>query len=179
MSEFAEMKKSEALVRPFRILGLQQIALGALSRERLRTLWVDLLGLTLKGHFESATENVQEDICQLGAGPTQVEVDLMEPLDPDKKPQVHLPALNHIGLWVDDLSACVKWLGEQGVRFAPGGIRRGAAGFDICFIHPKGNETSPYSGEGVLIELVQAPPEVIQVLGRFLDTPSVPNFASE
>ena len=161
--------------RPFRILGLQQIALGALSRERLKTLWVDLLGLSLKGHFESSSENVSEDICQLGAGPTQVEVDLMEPLDPEKKPQVHLPPLNHIGLWVDDLEQCVKWLGEQGVRFAPGGIRKGAAGFDICFIHPKGTDVSPYSGEGVLIELVQAPQEVIKALGAFLDAPSTPS----
>ncbi|MEE4376165.1 MAG: VOC family protein, partial [Candidatus Competibacteraceae bacterium] len=49
--------------------------------------------------------------------------------------------------------------------FAPGGIRKGAAGFDICFMHPKGNAELPISGEGVLIELVQAPPEVIEALG--------------
>jgi lactoylglutathione lyase len=171
MNQTFAFKPGDGSVRPFRVLGLQQIALGALSRDRLKRLWVDLLGLSLKGHFESASENVSEDICQLGAGPTQVEVDLMEPLDAEKKPQVHIPALNHIGLWVDDLQACVTYLGEQGVRFAPGGIRKGAAGYDICFIHPKGNETSPYSGEGVLIELVQAPKEVIEVLGRFLDSP--------
>jgi lactoylglutathione lyase len=47
------------------------------------------------------------------------------------------------------------------VRFAPGGIRPGAAGHDVCFIHPKGDAASPLSGEGVLIELVQAPAEVI------------------
>jgi lactoylglutathione lyase len=52
------------------------------------------------------------------------------------------------------------------VRFAPGGIRRGAAGFDICFIHPKGNEQSPIGGEGVLIELVQAPSEVVSAFAR-------------
>lgn len=53
---------------------------------------------------------------------------------------------------------------EQGVRFTPGGIRPGAAGHDIIFIHPKGNEKSPISGNGVLIELVQAPPDVIKAL---------------
>ena len=58
-----------------------------------------------------------------------------------------------------------QWLTARGVRFAPGGIRKGAAGFDICFIHPKGNDALPISGEGVLIELVQAPPDVIAVLG--------------
>jgi lactoylglutathione lyase len=105
---------------------------------------------------------VDEDICAIGTGPFKVEVDLMQPLDPDAKPAVHQTPLNHVGLWIDDLPAAVQWLGEQGVRFAPGGIRRGAAGFDICFVHPKGSADLPVGGEGVLIELVQAPPEVVQ-----------------
>lgn len=46
-------------------------------------------------------------------------------------------------------------------RFAPGGIRKGAAGYDVTFIHPKGNHVSPVGGSGVLVELVQAPPEVV------------------
>ncbi len=147
--------------RPFQVLGLQQVAIGALDKQRLRRLWVDLLGLTLSGHFRSASENVEEDICTLGIGPQAVEVDLMQPIDADARPAVHSPALNHIGLWVDDLPAAVHWLSEQGMRFAPGGIRRGAAGHDVCFIHPKGNEAAPIGGEGVLIELVQAPAEVV------------------
>ncbi|HMI90839.1 MAG TPA: VOC family protein, partial [Polyangiales bacterium] len=81
-----------------------------------------------------------------------------------KKPAVHDPALNHIGLWVDDLAAAVTWLTAAGVRFTPGGIRKGAAGHEVCFIHPKGNETTPIGGEGVLIELVQAPADVIAEL---------------
>jgi lactoylglutathione lyase len=88
----------------------------------------------------------------------------MQPLDPEKRPKVHEPPLNHIGLWVDNLRAAVDWLTQKGVRFAPGGIRKGAAGYDVCFIHPKGNDEFPLSGEGVLIELVQAPPEVIAAL---------------
>ena len=150
-----------AAARPFKVLGLQQVAIGGPSKARLRTLWVDTLGLPVTGHFRSERENVDEDICALGAGPFKVEVDLMEPIDPDAKPAVHATPLNHIGLWIDDLPKAVEWLGAQGVRFAPGGIRRGAAGFDICFMHPKGNEQFPIGGEGVLIELVQAPAEVI------------------
>ncbi|MBL8449438.1 MAG: VOC family protein [Dechloromonas sp.] len=153
--------------RPFKVLGLQQIAIGGPSKDRLRTLWVDLFGLAVTGNFVSERENVDEDICALGSGPGMVEVDLMQPLDAEKKPAVHATPLNHIGLWVDDLPAAVAWLSDQGLRFAPGGIRRGAAGFDICFIHPKGNEESPLSGEGVLIELVQAPPEVVAAFDRF------------
>ena len=147
--------------RPFRVLGVQQVAVGAASKAALRRLWIDLLGLTRKGDYRSERENVDEDIAEAGSGPFAVEVDLMQPLDPEGRPRVHEPALNHVGLWVDDLAAAVEWLGAQGVRFTPGGIRKGAGGHDVCFIHPKGNEATPVGGEGVLIELVQAPPEVL------------------
>jgi lactoylglutathione lyase len=148
--------------RPFTVLGLQQIAVGALDKGNLRRLWIDTLGLRLEGDFQSESENVDEDFAVAGAGPFEIHVDLMQPLDPEKKPKVHEPALNHVGLWIDDLAAAVAWLEEQGVRFTPGGIRKGAAGHDVCFIHPKGNEASPIGGEGVLIELVQAPADVIE-----------------
>ena len=148
--------------RPFRVLGIQQIAVGGLDKQKLRRLWVDTLGLTLSGDFQSESENVDEDIATVGSGPLKVEVDLMQPIDPDKRPRVHEPALNHVGLWIDDLAAAVEWLSQAGMRFPPGGIRKGAAGFDVCFIHPKGNDESPIGGEGVLIELVQAPTDVVE-----------------
>jgi lactoylglutathione lyase len=152
--------------RPFKILGIQQIALGGPSKDKLKRLWVDMLGLEITGNFVSERENVDEDICAIGSGPFKVEVDLMQPLDPDKKPAVHATPLNHFGLWVDNLPVAVEWLTAQGVRFAPGGIRRGAAGYDITFLHPKGNEEFPIGGEGVLVELVQAPPEVVDAFSR-------------
>lgn len=152
--------------RPFRILGIQQIAIGGPDKARLRRLWVDMFGLEVTGNFVSERENVDEDITAMGSGPFKVEVDLMQPLDAAKKPAVHEPPLNHVGLWVDDLPLAVEWLTAQGVRFAPGGIRRGAAGYDITFLHPKANEQFPIAGEGVLIELVQAPPEVVEAFAR-------------
>lgn len=82
-------------------------------------------------------------------------------MDASKSPKVHEPALNHVGLWVDRLPEAVAWLTTAGVRFTPGGVRRGASGFDVAFIHPKGNAAAPLCGEGVLIELVQAPADVI------------------
>ena len=159
------MSATEPSARPFRILGVQQIAVGSTSKDRLRRLWIDCLGLTIEGHYTSERENVDEDIASAGRGTARCEVDLMQPLDADRKPAVHEPALNHVGLWVDNLSQAVAWLTAQGVRFAPGGIRKGAAGHDVTFIHPKGNDAFPIGGEGVLIELVQAPPEVIAAHG--------------
>jgi len=158
------MSENQGAERPFSILGIQQIAVGAKDKGELRRLWVDLLGLEPSGSFRSEAENVDEDIIECGRGVHRVEVDLMQPIDPDGRPKVHEPALNHVGLWVDDLAVAVAWLGDQGMRFTPGGIRKGAAGYDVCFIHPKGNADSPIGGAGVLIELVQAPPDVIAAL---------------
>jgi len=153
------------MTRPFKVLGIQQVAIGGTDKAALTRLWVDLLVLVPAGNFQSERENVDEDIVTLGQGAHKVEVDLMQPLDAAKKPAVHIPPLNHIGLWIDDLPGAVQWLTAQGMRFAPGGIRKGAAGYDVCFVHPRGNEEFPLCGEGVLLELVQAPPEVIAVLG--------------
>ncbi len=152
--------------RPFKVLGIQQIAIGGPSKERLKKLWVEMFGLAVTGNYVSERENVDEDITAMGSGPFKVEVDLMQPLDPAKKPAVHEPPLNHVGLWIDDLPLAVEWLTAQGVRFAPGGIRKGASGYDITFLHPKANEQFPIGGEGVLIELVQAPAEVIAAFAR-------------
>jgi len=158
--------------RPFRVLGIQQIAIGGPSKERLKTLWVDMFGLAITGNFVSERENVDEDITAMGSGPFKVEVDLMQPLDPAKKPVVNEPPLNHVGLWIDDLPVAVEWLAAQGVRFAPGGIRKGASGYDITFLHPKANDQFPIGGEGVLIELVQAPADVIEAFARLAGTQS-------
>ena len=157
-------EKLNKLNREFNILGLQQIAIGSEDKTKHSYLWQSLFGLPKINEYRSETENVNEDILKIGKGIAEVEVDIMQPLDISKKPAVHSPTLNHIGLWVDDLEAAYKSLELSGVRFTPGGIRKGASGHDVCFIHPKGNEQSPVSGEGVLIELVQAPKELIEEL---------------
>ena len=158
------MENSTSTTRPFKVLGIQQVAIGGPDKARLRSLWVDLLGLEATGNFVSASENVDEDICTMGQGAFKVEIDLMQPIDPDKKPAVHATPLNHIGLWIDDLPSAVAWLASQGLRFTPGGIRKGASGHDICFVHPKSSAEFPFAGEGVLIELVQAPADLIAAL---------------
>jgi lactoylglutathione lyase len=148
--------------RPFKVLGIQHIAIGSKDKTGLERLWIDILGLEKTGSFKSEKENVDEDILRAGFDAAPVEIDIMQPLDVERKPNVHEPALNHIGLWIDNLEKAVEWMQKQGVRFTPGGIRKGAGGYNICFIHPKGNEDFPLGGEGVLIELVQAPGQLIR-----------------
>src|SRR5436190_18127543 len=109
--------------RPFRVLGVQQIALGGRDRSRLRTLWVDCLGLTSLSTFRSAIENVDEEILGVGLGLGRIEVDLMQPLDDSARPVIHEPALHHLGLWIDPLRSAFAWLVARGMRFTQGGIR--------------------------------------------------------
>ena len=117
------------------------------------------MGLQKVGDFVSERENVDEDILKVGKGLLcSIEVDIMAPLDENKSPKVHVPALNHIGLWVDDLPAAVEYLESQEIKIV-GGIRKGASGHDVTFIHPK-------SACGVLVELVQAPMDVIDEFNK-------------
>jgi lactoylglutathione lyase len=155
-------------MRPFKVLGIQQIAIGGADKSKLSKFWIDTLGLEKVSTFRSESENVDEDILRVGSGAYAIEVDIMQPIDIEKKPAVHEPKLNHVGLWIDNLPLAMEWLTSQGVRFTPGGIRKGAGGHDVCFIHPKGNEQFPLCSEGVLVELVQAPSDVIKAL-RFND----------
>ena len=102
--------------RPFKVLGIQQVAIGGTDKQRMKTLWVDMLGLEQTGTFQSERENVDEDILAMGKGAFKVEVDIMQPLDIEKKPAVHTTPLNHIGLWIDDLPKAVEWLTAKGAR---------------------------------------------------------------
>jgi len=69
---------------------------------------------------------VNEDILIVGEGLATVEIDLMQPIDPTRSPKVHIPTLNHIGLWVDNLENAIIELTSTNVIFTPGGIRKGA-----------------------------------------------------
>ncbi len=155
----AKRSLSVASERSFRVLGIQQVAIGGLDKKALSSFWVNTLGINSVGTYRSEKENVDEDILQLGKGVHAIEIDIMQPINPEVAPKVHIPALNHIGLWIDNLPNCVAELEKKGIKFTPGGIRKGASGHDVCFIHPK-------SAVGVLVELVQAPNEVIAALSK-------------
>ena len=58
---------STSASRPFKVLGLQQIAVGGPDKSKLAKLWTDVLGVKCVGTFQSEKENVDEDILALGA----------------------------------------------------------------------------------------------------------------
>ena len=59
---------SQSGAHPFRVLGLQQVAIGALDKGPLTALWQGLLGVEKMGSYRSEAENVDEDMLQLGSG---------------------------------------------------------------------------------------------------------------
>ena len=48
------------MMRPFKVLGIQQIAIGGADKHRLAKLWVEMLGLEVTGTFRSDRENVDD-----------------------------------------------------------------------------------------------------------------------
>jgi lactoylglutathione lyase len=118
-----------------------------LSKDELGKFWIGHMGLKKVKDFVSEKENVDEDVLTIGRGVLgTVEIDLMAPLDAEKSPKVHIPALNHIGLWVDKLENAVEYCTANNIKVV-GGIRMGASGHNVTFVHPK-------SACGILLELV-------------------------
>jgi lactoylglutathione lyase len=60
------------MTRPFKVLGVQQIAIGGPDKSRLQKLWVDMFGLEVTGTYKIERENVDEDICAIGSCPFEV-----------------------------------------------------------------------------------------------------------
>lgn len=77
-----------AKTRPFKILGVQQIAIGCAEKGPLNALWKDIFGFEAYANKRMEGENVDEDILKLGPAPFDVEVDLMTPIDVDGSPKV-------------------------------------------------------------------------------------------
>jgi lactoylglutathione lyase len=148
--------------RPFRILGVQSIALGSENKAAMLKLWSELFGLEHSGTFKSMDGNIDVDVLRLQTGERSVEISIMEPISGKADSKKRRAPLHRIGLWVDDLPAAVQYLKDHGVNFVERGLRSIQAGYDVACIHPRHTEKHPHSGCGIFIELIQAPPEMIK-----------------
>ena len=74
--------------RPFKILGVQQIAIGCAEKGPLNALWKSVFGFEAYANKRMEGENVDEDILKLGPAPFDVEIDLMTPINPEGSPKV-------------------------------------------------------------------------------------------
>jgi lactoylglutathione lyase len=84
----ARFQTTASAAKPFRILGVQQIAIGSVEKGPLRILWQDIFGFKPYASKRLEKENVEEDILKIGPAPYEIEVDLMTPIDPEGSPKV-------------------------------------------------------------------------------------------
>lgn len=134
-----------------KILGLDHIGVTVQDPRARLPVWADVLGLSLSGVDSVPTEGVRVWFLDLGSGSR---IELLEATDPTgtiaKSIEKRGEGLHHICFRVEDLEAIVARLVEKGLVPLGGGIRPGAHGSRVVFLHPK--DTG-----GVLLELAEHP----------------------
>ncbi len=137
--------------------------IGGRSKARLRALWVEMLGLAADAAaFARSARTSTKTSARIGRGPTKVEVDLMEPIDPARQARRACDAAQPRR----PLDRRPARRGRLARRRAASASRPAASaparrGTTSASSTRRASDEFPIAGEGVLIELVQAPPEVI------------------
>ena len=144
-------------VRPFRVLGIQQVAIGGTSKERLRTLWVDKLGLEVTGNFVSERENVDEDISQ---GKGDVKVRSTDAAAGSDKSRGSHHAAEHTA--VDRRLKAVEWL-RPTCALRAGRHPQGPEGTTL--LRDTKSTTNPVAGEGRDDRAGAGATEIVAALG--------------
>ena len=141
-----------------KVMGLDHIGLAVRDpRERL-PLWAEQLGLTLERTEVVPSEGVRTWFLRTGG----TDIELLEPTGEESPIARHLDrrgeGIHHLCLKVDDLEAVLARLAAAGIPALPPGIRPGARGARVAFLHPK-------TTGGILLELSQpseSPPRAVR-----------------
>ena len=114
----------------------------------------DTFGIVSVHEETNAEQGVREAMLVVGDGTTRIQ--LLAPLTPESTIAKFIgrsgPGLQQLACTVEDLDAASATLRERGLRLLYESPRPGTAGSRINFVHPK--DTG-----GVLLELVEPPPE--------------------
>ena len=114
----------------------------------------DVLGMRLVHQETNPEQGVREAMMAVGDSGSWVQ--LLAPLSADSAIGKFLdrsgPGIQQVAYRVADLAAVSQTLRERGLRLLYPQPRAGTAGSSINFIHPK-------DAGGVLVELVQPPPD--------------------
>jgi methylmalonyl-CoA/ethylmalonyl-CoA epimerase len=134
------------------MIKLNHLGLAVHDMDEALRFWRDALGLTLEGTETVPSEKVRTGF--LPAGETRIE--LLEATGDDSPVARRLakagPGVHHIALDVEDLEASLERLQKHGIKILGDGVRAGAGGTKVAFLHPG-------SCGGVLVELVQSDSE--------------------
>ena len=129
---------------------IDHIGIAVKSLAEAVPTWEALLGINASGTEEVPSERVR--VAFFGDGPGRVE--LLEATGPDSPIARHIerrgPGIHHVCLRVTDLGEALERAGDAGLALIPPGIREGAGGHRVAFLHPR--DTG-----GVLLELTERP----------------------
>jgi len=125
---------------------IDHIGIAVNSLSEAIPVWTALLGENPAGEEEVPGEGVR--VAFFGRGPGRIE--LLEPTRDDSPIARHLArrgaGVHHVCLAVDDLPAALQRAEAAGLELLAPGIRTGAGGRIVAFLHPR-------SAGGVLVEL--------------------------
>ena len=129
---------------------IDHVGIAVNSLESAIPRWAAILGGPPTGDEVVPSEKVR--VAFFGTGDGRIE--LLEPTAPDSPIARHLErrgeGIHHVCLSVNDLEATLVKLLAKGVEPIPPGVRTGAGGARVAFLHPR-------SMGGVLLELREAP----------------------
>jgi len=133
---------------------LDHVAVAARSIEEALQFWRGL-GLKVSSTEEVPAQGVRVAFLELEGGG---HLEILEPLGPASPIQGFLdkrgPGLHHLAFRTVRLEEGMGALRSRGAVLLNDLPRPGARGTRVCFVHPR-------SAGGVLVELVEPPPEVL------------------
>ncbi len=133
------------------MFAIDHLGIAVKSLEQAKRFYQQL-GMEVMPEEVVEAEKVRLAMVPLG----ESRIELLEPMNEESPIAKFLAkrgeGLHHVSLRVDDITATVKRLKQQGVRLISEDVKIGAGGHMYVFVHPQ-------SAGGVLLELVQENPK--------------------
>ncbi len=133
------------------MFAIDHLGIAVKSLEQAKKFYQQL-GMQVMPEEVVEAEKVRLAMVPLG----ESRIELLEPINEESPIAKFLAkrgeGLHHVSLRVDDITATVKRLKQQGVRLISEDVKIGAGGHMYVFVHPQ-------SAGGVLLELVQENPK--------------------
>ncbi len=127
---------------------IDHIGIAVKSIDDVLPFYTDVLGLSLLGTEDVASQGVKVAFLQIG----ESKIELLEPLSSESPVAVFIEkrgeGIHHVALGVNSIEERIQEIKEKGIRMIDETPRPGAGGAHIAFMHPK-------SANGVLYELCE------------------------
>jgi methylmalonyl-CoA/ethylmalonyl-CoA epimerase len=131
---------------------INHIGIAVRSLDEHQDFYERVLGATLEGTEEVATQRVRVAFYRVGQADGAVRIELLEPTAVDSPVARFIEkrgeGVHHIAYTVAGIEDRLRELAEGGIQLVDDAPRPGAHGMSIAFVHPK-------SAGGVLTELCE------------------------